>query len=82
MIPNFEVISWTGMAAPPNLPKPISDRLNAAMRKASRRPHVKSKLEAMGGDPRATTSDEMKALVSRQYATWKRLAIEANLSIN
>ena len=82
VIPNFEVISWTGMAAPPNLPKPILDRLNAEMRKALAVPDVKSKLEAMGGDPRATTPDEMKALVSRQYETWKKLAVEANLSIN
>ena len=82
VIPNFEVISWTGMAAPPNLPKPIVDRLNAELRKALAVPDVKSKLEAMGGDPRATTPDEMKALVSRQYDTWKKLAVEANLSIN
>jgi tripartite-type tricarboxylate transporter receptor subunit TctC len=82
VIPNFEVISWTGMGGPPNLPKPIVDRLNAEMRKALAVPDVKSKLEAMGGDPRATTPDEMKALVSRQYDTWRKLAVEANLSIN
>jgi tripartite-type tricarboxylate transporter receptor subunit TctC len=82
VIPNFEVISWTGMGAPPNLPKPIVDRLNAEMRKALAVPNVKSRLEVMGGDPRATTPDEMKALVSRQYNTWKKLAVEANLSID
>jgi tripartite-type tricarboxylate transporter receptor subunit TctC len=82
VIPNFEVISWTGVGAPPNLPKPIVDRLNAEMRKALAVPNVKSRLEVMGGDPRATTPDEMKALVSRQYNTWKKLAVEANLSID
>ena len=81
-IPGFEVISWTGLAGPPNLPKPIVDRLNAELRNALAAPDVKSKLEAMGGDPRATTPDEMKALVQRQYDTWKKLAAEANLSIN
>ena len=81
-IPGFEVISWTGLAGPPNLPKPIVDRLNAELRKALAVPDVKQKLEAMGGDPRATTPDEMKALVQRQYDTWKKLAVEANLSIN
>jgi tripartite-type tricarboxylate transporter receptor subunit TctC len=45
-------------------------------------PDVKNRLEAMGGDPRATTPDEIKALVARQYETWKKLAAEANLSIN
>ena len=81
-IPGFEVISWTGLAGPPNLAKPIVDRLNAELRKALAVPEVKSKLEAMGGDPRATTPDEMKTLVQRQYDTWKKLAVEANLSIN
>jgi tripartite-type tricarboxylate transporter receptor subunit TctC len=81
-IPGFEVISWTGLAGPPNMPKPVVDRLNAELRKALAVPEVKTKLEAMGGDARATTPDEMKALVSRQYETWKKLATEANLSIN
>jgi tripartite-type tricarboxylate transporter receptor subunit TctC len=81
-IPGFEVISWSGLAGPANLPKPVIDRLNAEMRRVLAVPDVKSKLEAMGGDPRATTPDEMKALVARQYETWKRLASEANLSIN
>jgi tripartite-type tricarboxylate transporter receptor subunit TctC len=82
VIPGFEVISWTGLAGPPNLPKPIVDRLNAELRKALTVPDVKQRLEAMGGDPRGTTPEEMKALVSRQYETWKKLAVEANLSIN
>ena len=82
VIPGFEVISWTGLAGPPNLPKPIVDRLNAEVRKTLALPEVKSKLEAMGGDPRGTTPDEMKALVARQYEVWKKLAVEANLSIN
>jgi tripartite-type tricarboxylate transporter receptor subunit TctC len=82
ILPGFEVISWTGMAAPANLPKPIVDRLNSEVRKTLAVPEVKQRLTAMGGDPRATTPDEMKALVSRQYETWKKLATEANLSIN
>ena len=82
VVPNFEVISWTGIAGPANLPKPVVDKLNAELRRALAVPEVKSKLEAMGGDPRATTPDEMKALVGRQYEVWKKLAVEANLSIN
>ena len=82
VIPGFEVISWTGLAGPANMPKPVVERLNAEVRKALAVPDVKQKLEAMGGDPRATTPDEMKALVQRQYDVWKKLAVEANLSIN
>ncbi len=81
-LPGFEVISWTGLAGPANLPKPVLERLNSEMRKALAVPEVKTKLEAMGGDPRATSPEEMKDLVQRQYDLWKKLATEADLSIN
>lgn len=82
VIPGFEVISWTGMAAPPNLPRPIVNKLNTELRRALAVPEVKTRLEGMGGDPRATTPEEMKALVERQYATWSKLAREAGISID
>jgi tripartite-type tricarboxylate transporter receptor subunit TctC len=81
-IPGFEVISWTGLAGPAQLPKPIVDRLNAELRRAIAVPEVKATLESMGGDPRATTPAEMRALVASQLATWSRLAKEANISID
>jgi tripartite-type tricarboxylate transporter receptor subunit TctC len=81
-IPGFEVISWTGLAGPAKLPMPIVDKLNAEVRRAISVPDVKGKLESMGGDPRATTPAEMRALVASQFATWTRLAKEANISID
>ena len=81
-VPGFEFTSWTGLAGPPNLPASIVNRLNSEMRQAIAVPEVKNRLEALGGDPRATTPDEMKALVARQYETWKGLARETNLTIN
>jgi tripartite-type tricarboxylate transporter receptor subunit TctC len=81
-VPGFEVISWTGLAGPGNLPKPIVDKLNVELRRAIAVPDVKKKLEGMGGDPRATAPAEMRALVSSQLATWSRLASEAKISID
>jgi tripartite-type tricarboxylate transporter receptor subunit TctC len=81
-IPGFEVISWTGLAGPAKLSSAIVDKLNAEMRRAISAPDVKNKLESMGGDPRATTPAEMRALVASQFATWTRLAKEANISID
>jgi len=81
-IPGFEVVSWTGVAAPAHLPKPILERLNAEVRKAVAVPDVKSKLESMGGDGKPTSPEEMRALVAKQYALWGKLAREANISID
>ena len=38
---------------------PSSTKLNAEVRRAIAVPEIKSKLEGMGGDPRATTPAEM-----------------------
>jgi tripartite-type tricarboxylate transporter receptor subunit TctC len=81
-IAGFEVISWTGLGGPARLPAPIVEKLNAELRRAISVPDVKGKLESMGGDPRATTPAEMRALVASQFATWTRLAKEANISID
>jgi tripartite-type tricarboxylate transporter receptor subunit TctC len=81
-IPGFEVISWTGLAGPAKLPKPIVDKLNAEVRRAVAVPEVKGKLEGMGGDARATSPAEMRALVASQLATWTKLAKEASISID
>ncbi len=81
-IPGFEVISWTGLAGPAKLPDLIVNKLNTELRRAISVPDVKGKLESMGGDPRATTPPEMRALVASQFATWSQLAKEANISID
>jgi tripartite-type tricarboxylate transporter receptor subunit TctC len=81
-LPGFEVISWSGLAGPARLPRPIVDTLNAELRRTIAVPDVKGKLESMGGDPRATTPAEMRALVASQLVTWTRLAKEANISID
>jgi tripartite-type tricarboxylate transporter receptor subunit TctC len=81
-IAGFEVISWTGLAGPAKLPAPVVGRLNAELRRAIAAPEVKRTLEGMGGEARATTPEEMRALVASQYATWQRLARDANISID
>jgi tripartite-type tricarboxylate transporter receptor subunit TctC len=81
-IAGFEVISWTGLAGPARLPGAIVDRLNAELRRAVAVPEVKRTLESMGGDARATTPAEMRALVASQLATWTRLAKEAGITID
>lgn len=81
-VPGFEVISWTGLAGPAKLAESIIDRLNAEVRRAIDVPEVRRKLQGMGGEPRATSPAEMRALVASQFATWAKLAKEANISID
>ena len=77
--PGYEVISWSGYAAPAATPKPIVERLNAEVRRTLAVPSVKTRIEALGGDARATTPAEMRALVARQVDLWARLAKQVHI---
>jgi len=64
-------ITWTGISGPPNMPKPIVDRLSAEIRKTMLSAPVqaqftKDAMESEDLDPRGFT-----ALIAREYAQWK-----------
>lgn len=78
-VPDFEVISWSGFAAPAGTPRPIIDRLHAEVQRAINVPEVKQRLEKIGGEVKGATPEEMRALVARQVALWAKVARDANI---
>src|SRR5215471_7069791 len=60
---DFEVISWSGLAAPANTPEPIVQRLNTEMRRIIAAPELRARLESFGAEVRGTTPAEMRELV-------------------
>jgi tripartite-type tricarboxylate transporter receptor subunit TctC len=80
-LPGYEVISWSGYAAPAGTPRPIIDRISAEVQRAIKVPAVKERLEKLGGEAQGTTSDEMRSLVARQVALWAKLAKDANIEV-
>lgn len=81
-LPDFEVISWSGLAAPAKTPQPIIERLHGEIEKAISVPDVRSKLEAAGSEVRATSPAEMRALVDRQVRMWSEVAREARIELD
>jgi tripartite-type tricarboxylate transporter receptor subunit TctC len=79
---DFEVISWSGMAAPARTPKAIIGRLQAAIANAIAVPDVRSKLEAAGSEARSTSPAEMRALVERQVKMWSKVAKDAHIELD
>src|SRR5262249_43753420 len=72
-VTDFDYMAWIALAGPPLLPAPIVLRLNTEVRRAVALPDTKRRLQAAGGDAVAASPNEMRALVMRQYETWKRL---------
>ena len=66
----YDVRSWAGLMAPAGTPRPIIDRLNMEVQKSLQLPHVKSRLEEMGGDARGSSPEEMKSMVTSELQKW------------
>jgi tripartite-type tricarboxylate transporter receptor subunit TctC len=77
----FEVISWTGIAAPAGLPQPIAERLHSEVLRAIGVPEVRARLESFGAEVRGSTSAEMRALLARHIALWTKVGKEAGVQL-
>jgi tripartite-type tricarboxylate transporter receptor subunit TctC len=77
--PGFDAQSWTGMVAPAGTPRPIIDKLNAAILKALAAPDVREKLVGQGVEVVGSTPEMFGEWVAREGNRWgaviKRLKI-------
>jgi tripartite-type tricarboxylate transporter receptor subunit TctC len=78
----FEVISWSGFAAPAKTPQPIIARLHDEIERALKVAEVRGRLESFGAEVRSTTPAEMRDLVARQIALWTKVANEAGIRLD
>jgi putative tricarboxylic transport membrane protein len=61
-LPGFEITVWFGMYAPKDTPKPVIDKLSAALQEALKDPDVKSRLAASGAETVAAERARPEAL--------------------
>jgi tripartite-type tricarboxylate transporter receptor subunit TctC len=62
-----------GIVAPAGTPKPIIDKLNAALRHAVISDEFKHKLAADGTEPMASTPEEYAADIDREETKWSAI---------
>jgi tripartite-type tricarboxylate transporter receptor subunit TctC len=70
-VPGYEVNSFIGLGASGGTPAAIIDRLNAEVRKALADPTVHKRLVELGGEPGASSPQEMHDFIAREIAKWK-----------
>ncbi len=72
-LPAFEVSAWNALFAPKGTPKPVLDKLNAALVKALDDENVRKRLLDLGSDipgPQRRTPQALAALVKSEVARW------------
>lgn len=75
----FSMNSGFGFAGPANLPRPIVERLNAALVKAVQEPANRKVLIDSGADPVGSTPEEHAAFNRSEVARWLKVTKEAGI---
>jgi tripartite-type tricarboxylate transporter receptor subunit TctC len=72
-VPGYEVNSFIGLGASGGTPPALLARLNAEVRKALANPTVHQRLIELGGEPGASSPEEMHEFVAREIDKWKHV---------
>ena len=67
---DIEGVGWNAMVTPAKTPKPIVDKLSAAIVKAVKMPDVAEKIEKLGNDAVGTTPEGFAAVLKKDRERW------------
>ncbi len=80
-LPGFESGLNYGLLAPAGTPRPIIEKLNAALRAGVDTPEVRARIAADGGDPLPSTPEEYAADIEREDKKWGDLIRKLKLRV-
>jgi len=71
--PGFDVQSWFSLAAPAGTPRPVIDRLNAALNKSLGAPDVRQRLLDLAATPEPGTPEQARAFATAEIKRWREV---------
>lgn len=80
-VPGYEVSVWFGMQAPAGTPKPVIDKVNAAMVDMLAQQDVIDRFGKQGVEVVASTPEEFKTLVNAEVEKWTGVIDRAGIKI-
>jgi tripartite-type tricarboxylate transporter receptor subunit TctC len=79
-LPGFEAVLHYGIVAPAGTPRPVVDKLNAAMRTALASADVLARLDTDGAEPFPSTPDQYAADIDREETKWSEIVRRSGAS--
>ena len=80
-LPGFDMVSWYGLWGPANLPKEMTARLAAEVKKAVRSPLAVERLGDQGFDAVGSTPEEFATFIQQEYVKYGRIIKDANIKM-
>jgi tripartite-type tricarboxylate transporter receptor subunit TctC len=77
--PGFSVSVWTGFFVPAKTPKPIADKLEAAVLKVANEPEIKARLTKLGFEPVSIPGELFQRDIAAELKRWDAVLDQAGL---
>jgi tripartite-type tricarboxylate transporter receptor subunit TctC len=75
-LPGFTLVSWVGLMAPPNTPRPIVDLINKTVNEALKEAAIETRFEQIGYNVAGGTPDEFVDAIREEVSRIKALDIQ------
>jgi tripartite-type tricarboxylate transporter receptor subunit TctC len=72
-VPGYAAPTWSGVIAPAGVPRPIVDRLNAAINRAIASKPFKERFAMIGDEPAGGTPEEFAETIRKDSAKWAQV---------
>jgi tripartite-type tricarboxylate transporter receptor subunit TctC len=72
-VPGYAAPTWSGVIGPAGIPRPIVDKLNAAINRAIQSPTFKERFAVIGDEPAGGTPEEFAETIAKDSAKWKEV---------
>lgn len=79
LVPGYELVPWFGLVGPANLPKDVTAKLEATLRKVLAQPEVKTKMNNAGLDIDSTDAAGLAKLIDSEIKRWAQLTKAAKI---
>ncbi len=80
VLPGFEITQWWGVMIRSGTPKPIADRIHAALVATLNEPTIKSQLAAQGGIAQAMESAAFGSFIQKERSRYAEIIKTANIT--
>jgi tripartite-type tricarboxylate transporter receptor subunit TctC len=81
-LPGYEVDQWYGIITSAKVPRPLVDKLAAAVAEAVKSPETAQRLSGDGSTPVGSTPDQFGAHIRSEIAKWRKLVKDARLELH
>jgi tripartite-type tricarboxylate transporter receptor subunit TctC len=81
-VPGYEASTWSGVIGPKGLPRPVLDRLNAAVNEAIRSTPFRERFAQIGDEPAGGTPEDFAETIRKDSARWGEVVRRSGAKID